>query len=143
MAKLVHKVVPIILRRRERLEILAFHHPKEGSQLVKGTLEKGEKTEDATLRELAEESGIENAVVIRPLGQVTLREIAQHWHPFLCRVPGQLPDQWTFFTQDDGGHLFDFFWHELDKPTDDSWHQDFHRAMTLVRNLFQEDKADF
>ncbi len=41
MAKLVHKVVPIILRRRERLEILAFHHPKEGSQLVKGTLEKG------------------------------------------------------------------------------------------------------
>ena len=70
MAKLVHKVVPIILRRRERLEILAFHHPKEGSQLVKGTLEKGEKTEDATLRELAEESGIENATVVRPLGQL-------------------------------------------------------------------------
>ena len=142
MAKLVHKVVPIVLRRRERLKILAFRHPQAGTQLVKGTLEKGEKAEDATLRELAEESGIENATVVRPLGQLTLREIAQHWRLYQSRVPGQLPDQWSFFTQDDGGHLFDFFWHELDKPTDDSWHQDFHRAMTLVRSLFQEDKAD-
>ena len=63
MAKLVHKVVPIVLRRRERLEILAFRHPQAGTQLVKGTLENLEKAEDATLRELAEESGIENATV--------------------------------------------------------------------------------
>ena len=141
MAKLVHKVVPIILRGRERLEILAFRHPQAGTQLVKGTLENLEKAEDATLRELAEESGIENAVVTRPLGQLTFREIAQHWHLFLCRVPGQLPDQWSFFTKDDGGHRFDFFWHELDKQTDDSWHPDFHRAMTFVRRLFQEEIA--
>ena len=32
MAKLVHKVVPILLRRRERLEILAFRHPQAGTQ---------------------------------------------------------------------------------------------------------------
>ena len=143
MAKLVHKVVPIVLRRGDRLEILAFRHPKAGSQLVKGTLENGEKVEDATLRELAEESGIENATVVRPLGQLTLRGIAQHWRLFLCRVPGELQDQWSFFTQDDGGHLFPFSCDELDKPTDDSWHPDFYRDLTLVRDLFQEEKADF
>ncbi len=141
MAKMVHKVVPIVLRRRERLEILAFRHPQAGTQLVKGTLEAGENVEDATLRELAEESGIENAFIVRPLGELTYRGIAQHWRLFLCKVPGDLPDQWSFFTQDDGGHLFAFFWHELDRPADDSWHPDFQRALTLVRGLFQEDKA--
>ena len=143
MAKMVHKVVPIVLRRREQLEILAFRHPQAGTQLVKGTLEAGEKVEDATLRELAVESGIENAAVVRPLGELTYRKIAQHWRLFLCRVPGQLPDAWSFFTEDDGGHLFDFFWHELVRPADDRWHPDFHRALTFVRRLFQEDETDF
>ena len=72
MAKLVHKVVPILLRRRERLEILAFRHPQAGTQLVKGTLENGEKAEDATLRELAEESGIEKRYRCKAAGSVDL-----------------------------------------------------------------------
>lgn len=37
----VQKVLPIVIRRRDSLEILAFRHPLAGSQLVKGTLENG------------------------------------------------------------------------------------------------------
>ena len=141
MAKQVHKVVPIVIRRREGLEILAFRHPQAGTQLVKGTLEDSERPEDAALRELAEESGIGDAAVVRPLGQMTLRQIAQHWRFFLCRVPRPLKDQWTFFTQDDGGHLFAFFWHKLNQPPDNNWHPDFHRALTFVRRQLPEDEA--
>ena len=141
MAKLVHKVVPIVIRRRERLEILSFRHPQAGTQLVKGTLEDGEEAGDAALRELAEESGIEDAAVVRALGQMTLREIAQHWRFFLCRVPRPLQDEWTFFTQDDGGHLFAFSWHDLNTPPDNSWHQDFHRALTFLRGQLADDET--
>ena len=34
MNGLVQKVVPIVIRRRDSLEILAFRHPLAGSQLV-------------------------------------------------------------------------------------------------------------
>lgn len=138
MAKFAHKVVPVVLRRREELEILAFRHPQEGTQLVKGTLENGENADDASLRELAEESGIENAAVVRPLGQLTFQDIAQFWRFFLCRVPGQLPDQWTFFTQDEGGLLFDFFWYNLNKPPDENWHADSRRALTFICTQIQK-----
>ena len=85
------KVAPVVLRRREELEILAFRHPRAGLQLVKGTWEEGESAENASLRELAEESGIQNATVVKPLGQLPFRSIRQHWHFYLCQVPGKLP----------------------------------------------------
>lgn len=138
MEKFVHKVAPIVLRRRsEGLEILAFRHPRAGIQLVKGTWEEGEGGEEASLRELAEESGIENATVERELGQLPFRRIRQHWHFYLCRPQGQLPDRWTFFTHDGGGHLFDFFWHELHQPPGCGWHADFRRALAHVRRRMQ------
>lgn len=138
MEKFVHKVAPIVLRRRTTLEILAFRHPRAGKQLVKGTWEEGESAENASLRELAEESGIEHATVVRPLGQLPFRGIRQHWHFYLCHVPCQLPDHWTFFTQDGGGHLFGFFWHELHSPPDHGWHNDFRRALTFIHRQIQE-----
>ena len=141
MAKPVDKVVPVVIRRRDKLEVLAFRHPQVGTQLVKGSLEAGEEPEDAALGELAEESGIEDAVVVRPLGQLAYTEIAQHWHFFLCRVTRPLQDEGPFFTDDDGGHLFAFYWHELNEPPDGSWHQDFIRALSLLRRQLHEDKA--
>ena len=47
MAKPVDKVVPVVIRRRDKLEVLAFRHPQVGTQLVKGSLEAGEEPEDA------------------------------------------------------------------------------------------------
>ncbi|WP_410001350.1 NUDIX domain-containing protein [Rhizobium leguminosarum] len=40
------------------LEILAFTHPSAGNQFVKGTVEEGERPQDAAARELREESGL-------------------------------------------------------------------------------------
>lgn len=140
MEKFVPKVAPVVLRHREELEILAFRHPRAGTQLVKGTWEDGESAEAASLRELAEESGIENATIVKSLGHLPFRSVRQHWHFYLCHVPAKLPDRWTFFTQDGGGHLFDFFWHELKEPPGRGWHADFRRALTYLRRRLQEEE---
>ena len=140
MEKFVQKVAPVVLRRREQLEILAFRHPRAGTQLVKGTWEYGESGEDASLRELAEESGIENANVVKALGQLSFRGIRQHWHFYLCQVPGDLPDNWSFYTEDGGGHLFDFFWHGLNEPPGRGWHADFQRALFFLRRRLQKEE---
>ncbi len=139
MESFVRKVAPIVLRRADAPEILAFRHPRAGAQLVKGTWEEGESGEEAALRELAEESGIGNAAVVKPLGQLPFRRIRQHWHFYLCRVPSQLPNSWTFYTQDGGGHLFDFFWHDLNEPPGRGWHEDFRRAVSFVRRRLREE----
>lgn len=140
MEKFVPKVAPIVLRRSEELEILSFRHPRAGKQLVKGMWEEGESAENASLRELAEESGIENATIVKSLGHLPFRGIRQHWHFYLCHVPVKLPDNWTFFTQDGGGHLFDFFWHELKEQPGRGWHADFRRALTYLRRRLQEEE---
>ncbi|MBF0678189.1 MAG: NUDIX domain-containing protein [Devosia sp.] len=55
----VQKVCPVVVRGSGRdQEILVFHHPQAGVQLVKGTLEPGEDPVTGDLRELAEESGL-------------------------------------------------------------------------------------
>ncbi len=133
MTSPVQKVVPIVIRRRDSLELLAFRHPLAGSQLVKGTLEDDEEPECAALRELAEESGIRDATVGSALGRLIYPESGQEWHFFLCRVSCPLADEWSFFTQDGGGHLFQFFWQDLETAPDSSWHQDFQRALSFVR----------
>ena len=133
MKSTVQKVVPIVVRRRDSLEILAFRHPFAGSQLVKGTLEEDEGPECAALRELSEESGIQDATVESALGRLTFAEIGQDWQFFLCRVACPLAEEWSYFTQDDGGHLFRFFWQDLESAPDNSWHRDFQRALSFVR----------
>lgn len=128
------KVCPVILRRQgDNWQILAFRHPKAGTQLIKGTLEAGEKPEDGVLRELAEESGIVHAAVVKQLGELDIHVAAQHWHIFLCRVADDLPEAWDFFTTDGGGHLFHFFWHNLAEAPDESWHEHFQTALTFIR----------
>ena len=72
MKNYVEKVCPVILRQQgTNWQILAFRHPKAGTQLIKGTVEEDERPEAAVLRELAEESGIEQAVIV---AQPDLRE---------------------------------------------------------------------
>ena len=137
----VQKAVPIVIRRRSSLEILAFRHPLAGSQLVKGTIEEGEEPASAALRELAEESGIREAAVESALGRLAFPEIGQNWHFYLCRVACSLAEEWTFFTQDDGGHLFQFFWHGLETAPDRSWHRDFLPALSFVRGRLEDVSA--
>jgi 8-oxo-dGTP pyrophosphatase MutT (NUDIX family) len=131
------KVCPVVLRRRNgRAEILAFRHPTAGLQLVKGSIEPGEDPARAALRELFEESGIEGAEVVLSLGAVRVTGPDQEWQVFVCST-GPLPDAWSHFTEDGGGHAFSFFWHPLDEEPDDDWHSIFKQAVNFIRSTIE------
>ena len=128
----VQKVCPVILRQRvEQWQILAFRHPLAGTQLIKGNLEVGELPEDAVLRELAEESGIDQATVVVKIGELKIRQAGQHWHIYLCQPNVQLAEEWAFFTVDGGGLLFRFYWHPINEEPDASWRPVYRSASVL------------
>jgi 8-oxo-dGTP pyrophosphatase MutT (NUDIX family) len=134
----IQKVCPVILRPWEDgWQILAFRHPKAGTQLIKGTLESGERPEVAVLRELAEESGIDQATVMAKIGEIDVLETEQHWHIYHCQPASDLPEEWSFFTTDGGGLLFHFFWHRLAEEADETWHPHFRRALEFIRSWQQ------
>lgn len=141
MKHYIQKVCPVLLRQRDNTwQILAFRHPKAGTQLIKGTIEVGEPPEVAVLRELAEESGLVDATVVEKIGELSMDESEQQWHIFLCQAAHDLPEEWDFFTTDGGGNLFHFFWHSLDEAPDKSWHAHFRLALEWIRH-WQQGKA--
>lgn len=128
------KACPIVLREIcGRTEILVFRHPLAGVQLVKGTIEDGERPEQAALRELAEESGIYDAIAARSLGTADLNAHGQVWWLVLCEARA-LTETWTHRTTDDGGRTFSFFWHPLDEAPGDDWHPMFAAALRIIRD---------
>ena len=134
MKNYVHKACPVILRQQgDSWQILAFRHPKAGTQLVKGTVEEGERPEETVLRELAEESGIDAARVVRKIGELGFHTTKQQWHLFLCQPAVAPQDEWSFFTEDGGGLVFQFFWHGLEKQPDASWPAHFRSALAFIR----------
>lgn len=137
--KFTDKACPVLLRRREgKLQILAFRHPKAGAQIVKGTVEEDEEPHETVLRELAEESGIDDARLVEALGKLVLRGNKQRWHIFLCDVARILPDSWSHYTKDGGGHFFDFFWHDLEETPGDEWRPAFRTALGFIRRRMEE-----
>lgn len=81
-----------------------FDHPVAGTQLPKGTVEPGETSEAAVLRELAEETGVTDVSLIRSLGEwrrITgagpeeAGEPEEHvWDVFELRPTAALPERW-------------------------------------------------
>ncbi|GAA0766519.1 DUF5071 domain-containing protein [Ideonella azotifigens] len=131
-----NKVCPVVFRPAgEALKVLAFRHPLAGFQLVKGTIEPGESVQAAALRELAEESGIAAAETVRSLGTWQSGFQGQVWEFIECASLLSLPDSWTHEAADDGGHLFEFFWHPLAEAAESSqWHLVFIGALEVIRN---------
>ena len=128
------KACPIVLRASaDEVQILVFEHPLAGVQLVKGTIELGERADEAALRELREESGIENAACVKDLGVWDAGYDGQIWSFWLCDSRAKLPDTWTHATPDDGGRLFRFFWHPVMNQTVSEWHVVHQAAFLFVR----------
>lgn len=119
---------------------LAFRHPLAGDQWVKGTIEPGEDPHATARRELYEESGLLAPAQMNQFGDVTMGNTSTRWHLYACGSEG-LPDTWQHETADDGGHIFSFFWHQIDAPLGPSWDPQFqcaYRALqeAVVRGLW-------
>ncbi len=125
----IRKAVPLLLRHSAP-EVLAFHHPLTGIQLVKGTIEAGERDEAATKRELWEESGVVHAS-LSYLGVSHSIVQGQKWVFYRGSGAG-LPERWTRHCADDGGHDFRFFWHPLGAELK-GWHPVFEAVIQQVR----------
>jgi 8-oxo-dGTP pyrophosphatase MutT (NUDIX family) len=117
--------------------LLVFDHidnPASGTQVPAGGIHDGETAEDAVVRELAEESGIRAASIIRKLGEtwymaelgnvpIGLEEQIQHaFHLSLKEPPADEVWEWE---EKSGGdtvqHRFAFRWVSLDEATALLW----------------------
>lgn len=125
-----NKACVVLLDDARRL--LLFRHPRGDVQLVKGTIEAGESPAQAALRELKEESGIAPARVLHDLGCWKAGHRGQVWSFHLCATDLALPEHWSHQTEDDNGHIFDFFWAPLDQLPFDDCHPLFQRALREV-----------
>ncbi|MEE1923937.1 NUDIX domain-containing protein [Pseudomonas sp. 148P] len=131
-----NKACAVLLDPEGRL--LLFRHPRGDVQLVKGTIEVDEPAPDAALRELREESGIAPAQVIRDLGCWDARHHGQVWSFQLCATDLALPERWSHQTEDDHGHVFDFFWASQDRLPFADCHPLFRRALRQVLDRLEE-----
>ncbi|WP_339617757.1 NUDIX domain-containing protein [uncultured Gilvimarinus sp.] len=127
------KACPVVLRNRDgRTEILVFRHPLAGVQLAKGTVEPGETGLSAAERELWEEAGV-RLKADRLLLEWQRRLGEPVWGIYLMETVSDLPNQWEHFCEDDGGHVFQFFWHSLSQEPGVQWHAVFADALRAVR----------
>jgi 8-oxo-dGTP pyrophosphatase MutT (NUDIX family) len=130
----MNKACPVVLRiNNNKLELLAFTHPKAGNQLVKGGIKKGEHLDSACVRELQEESGIQ-AKVVKQLGVWESNFKNQIWGFCLMHYEGILPDTWEFETNDDGGHIYSFFWQPLSGKLNSNWNAVYNDAFQYIKN---------
>lgn len=133
------KACPVVIRQRDgRTEILAFKHPAEKLQIVKGTIDPGESPGDAACRELFEESGLIADKNPKLLAISNALLDGNTWYFYLCDVFQSIPDNWDFETLDDGGHMFRFFWHPIEVELNSEWHPLFHSVFKVIQPKLYE-----
>ena len=103
---MVQKAVACLLRGgSNEVELLVFTHPNGTMQIPKGTVDPGELPRNAVLRELQEESGVEDAEInsavcrlqrVRPRGPQGMGPLEdQLWHVFSLHSGSPMPDSWS------------------------------------------------
>ncbi|MEU6676152.1 NUDIX domain-containing protein [Streptomyces sp. NPDC046925] len=103
------RVAAYVIRHRAAPEVLVFDHvgmPDAGTQIPAGGVRPGEGPQDAVLREVAEETGLLTAAVVRPIA------VEDKPHPdtgqprrttfFLLQVAADTPDAWVHHVRGDG-----------------------------------------
>ncbi len=58
--------------------------------------------------------------------------MGQIWSFHVCQSKQSLPDTWKHLCQDDGGHVFRFFWYPLYQQATTGWHSVFSGALSFV-----------
>lgn len=114
-----HKVFAYITRMKKgQQQLLVYtqrNRPEAGLQVPGGTVEPGEREEDALYREIEEESGLVHFKFIGKLGQTSHRRTLRRetWHFFQVESLETPANRWKHTVQSfgkDDGHVFDFFW---------------------------------
>jgi hypothetical protein len=77
-------------------------------------------------------------IEIRELGTWHSASTGHTWAFHQCQVAEELPDTWTHFAEDDGGHEFQFFWHSLASEPSEEWHQVFKDALKFLKPRLAE-----
>jgi len=134
----MNKACPVVLRsRNDQIEVLVFRHPMAGIQLAKGTIEPGESSLAAAEREFLEESGVA-LEASHQLLEWQRRPDEPTWEICLMETGDHLPDRWDHYCEDDGGHVFQYFWHPLSLPPNSEWHPVFSEALTVIRKALAD-----
>ena len=144
--KTVWKALAAVVRQRDgRPEVLVFRHPIAGVQLPKGTVEADETIHGATLRELAEESGLRVDAVPELVG--TWKRVVgggpnedgpleiNMWSISILWANSNLPDEWDHEAEGspaEEGLTFAFFWLPLDQSFPTAVHPLFTPAARMI-----------
>jgi 8-oxo-dGTP pyrophosphatase MutT (NUDIX family) len=112
------RVVVYVTRvRGGQTELLVFEdpdNPEVGVQVPAGRLDEGEELEEGVLRELAEETGLERARIVRELPGFEEHYPSRYEnHGFQVALDADAPDEWehvVYGDGDDAGLVFRFRW---------------------------------
>lgn len=152
----IEKACPVLWRSGPNgPQILAFHHPSAGDQLVKGGLESEESPAAAARRELQEEAGIAFSGALERLGVLHHMLPAgpaqngplehQRWHIFLAQAPDGLAENWSHAASgspEEDGLVFELFWQDLHSDFEDrAFHPIFIQVMHLVSQHLSPESA--
>ena len=116
--------------------VLVFDHVEAdaGTQVPAGGIHEDESPEEAVRREVVEEAGVEDAIVVRKLGEAWNRSEPgnvppgfeeQILHVFHLRLAQRTPDEQWEWEEKSGGdeveHRFAFRWVSLDEAASLLW----------------------
>lgn len=114
----IKKAYGYITRVRDgKTQVLVFRHPiaEAGIQIPKGTVKPNENTYDAVIREVKEETGLENIKVERLIAEDNwVNDDGTIHNRFFYKVNvSNTPDSWYYKPTgggDEEGLIFHFFW---------------------------------
>jgi 8-oxo-dGTP pyrophosphatase MutT (NUDIX family) len=121
MSSKIGKVIAYITNGRRLLVFRHTEFPQAGIQVPAGTIEPGESPETAVLREAYEETGLDDLVIVRYLGQ-QIQDLTQYGkkghlnrHFIHLHCPGQPQARWRHVERfpSEGAHEsveFELFW---------------------------------